>query len=411
MSSQSVSVSPGRLRLIILCAMLVLLVSMGVRATSGLLMQPMTQAHGWTRADFAFAFALQNLVWGLANPLYGAIADRLGSGRAIVVGALFYAAGLLMMRYVETPLGLDLASGLLVGLGLSGTTFGVLLGVVARNAPPEKRSMALGLTAAGGSMGQFVMLPVGQELIGGLGWSGALIGLALCAALIVPLAGALTGRNEATGSDQSIRQALGEAWRHPSFHFIFWSFFTCGFHTAFITLHFPSYMMDIGLGVDVGVRAVALIGLFNVIGTYGSGVLGGKYSKKTLLAYTYYIRSAVILAFILAPKTPTVVYLFAAAMGLLWLGTVPLTNGLVADIYGTRYVSMLVGVVFLGHQFGSFFGAWLGGYAFEHYQSYQSVWILSVVVGVTAGLLCLPIREHAIERLTNRVAAAPRAAV
>ncbi|MEO7402843.1 MAG: MFS transporter [Burkholderiales bacterium] len=384
--------------MVIVCSISLLIISMGVRATTGLFQLPMTQAHGWTRESFAFAFALQNLVWGLANPFFGAVADRFGSGRAIVAGAILYTVGLVLMRYVETPGELYVASGVLIGLGLSGTTFSVILGVVSRRVSPERRSLALGFVAAGGSMGQFLMLPAGYFLIGALEWYGALLALALMAALMVPFAAGLTGRSQASQSNQSMSEALREALAHPSFHLIVLGYFTCGFHTAFITLHFPAYTADVGLTVDVGVRSLALVGLFNVIGTYTAGALGDKYSKKYLLSGLYFGRAIVILVFLLAPKTPLVFYLFSASLGFLWLGTVPLTNGLIATIYGTKYISMLTGLSFMGHQIGGFLGAWSGGLVFDMYKSYDPVWWFSVAVGVTAALFYLPVAERPILR-------------
>lgn len=393
--------------LVIACGAAIVCIAMGVRATASVFMPPMTAANGWSREAFSLAFAVQNLVWGFANPVFGAISDRLGAGRAIAGAALLYVAGLALMAVSGTPGGLLGSAGLLVGLGLAGTTFGVVLGVVARHVPVEKRSAALGLTAAGGSVGQFVMLPVAQGLIGTFQWQAALFMMAAIAAIMVPLAAGMTGRAAThDGPAQSIGEALGEVARHRTFHYLFWSYFTCGFHTAFITLHLPQYVIDIGMPVTVGVTAVALIGLFNAFGTYAAGVLGGRHSKKGLLAWIYLLRAAVILAFLLGPKTPWAVYLFAASIGLLWLGTVPLTNGLVAQIYGVRYVSMLSGVVFLGHQLGSFLGAWLGGYIADTTGSYDMVWWLAVALGVTAAAFCWPVDERPIPRGAARAGAA-----
>ena len=359
----------------------------------------MLQANGWSRETFSLAFAVQNLVWGFANPVFGAIADRLGSGRAIAGSAVLYVAGLALMAVSGTPGALLGSSGLLVGMGLAGTTFGLVLGVVARHVPSEKRSAALGLTAAGGSLGQFVMMPVAQGLIGTFDWQIALFMLAGITALIVPLTAGLTGRADAhAGAAQSVGEALREVAGHRTFHYIFWGYFTCGFHTAFITLHLPQYVLDIGMPLTVGVTAVALIGLFNIFGTYTAGVLGGRRSKKNLLGWIYLLRAFVILAFLLAPPTPIAVYLFAAAIGFLWLGTVPLTNGLIAQIYGVRYVSMLTGVAFLGHQLGSFVGAWLGGFIADRTGSYDLVWWLSVALGFVAAAFCWPVDERPIAR-------------
>ena len=381
------------------CGAMVLCIAMGVRTTASIFMPPMLQANGWSREAFSLAFAVQNLVWGFANPVFGAIADRLGSGRAIAGSAVLYVAGLALMAVSGTPTALLGSSGLLVGMGLAGTTFGLVLGVVARHVPPEKRSAALGLTAAGGSVGQFVMMPVAQGLIGAFEWQMALFMMAGITALIVPLAAGMTGRSDAhAGPAQSVGEALREVAGHRTFHFIFWGYFTCGFHTAFITLHLPQYVLDIGMPLTVGVTAVALIGLFNVFGTYTAGVLGGRRSKKNLLGWIYLLRAFVILAFLLAPPTPMSVYLFAAGIGFLWLGTVPLTNGLIAQIYGVRYVSMLTGVAFLGHQLGSFIGAWLGGFIADVTGSYDMVWWLSVALGFVAAAFCWPVDERPIAR-------------
>ncbi len=381
------------------CGAMVLCIAMGVRSTASIFMPPMLQANGWSRETFSLAFAVQNLVWGFANPVFGAIADRLGSGRAIAGSAVLYVAGLALMAVSGTPGALLGSSGLLVGMGLAGTTFGLVLGVVARHVPPEKRSAALGLTAAGGSLGQFVMMPVAQGLIGTFDWQIALFMLAGITALIVPLTAGLTGRADAhAGAAQSVGEALREVAGHRTFHYIFWGYFTCGFHTAFITLHLPQYVLDIGMPLTVGVTAVALIGLFNIFGTYTAGVLGGRRSKKNLLGWIYLLRAFVILAFLLAPPTPISVYLFAAGIGFLWLGTVPLTNGLIAQIYGVRYVSMLTGVAFLGHQLGSFVGAWLGGFIADATGSYDMVWWLSVALGFVAAAFCWPVDERPIAR-------------
>lgn len=378
--------------------MVVVFLALGIRQTTGLLLGPMTSAHGWTREAFSFAFALQNLVWGIALPFFGYMADRFGSARAIALGAAFYGLGLLLMRGVTTPLGLDFASGVLIGLGLAGASFGLVLSVVSRHAPPAKRSAALGLTAAGGSLGQFIMLPVGQQLISRFEWSGALLAFAALSALMMIAAMGLSGRGTdgVDAREQSTGEALREAWAHPSFHLIFWSFFTCGFHTAFVILHFPVYITDAKLSLQTAVTATALIGLFNVVGTYVSGLLGGRFQKRKLLAWIYILRAIVFAVFLYAPKTSVTVYTFACVIGLLWLGTVPLTNGLIAHIYGTRFVSMLSGIIFFGHQIGSFLGAWLGGFVYDRYGTYDPVWLLAVIIGLTAAALSWPVDERPI---------------
>lgn len=385
------------------CGALILTLAMGVRHTGGLFLQPMTVDQGWSRELFSFSIALQNLLWGLFQPFAGAFADRHGAGRTLVGGALLYIAGLVIMAHADTALGLNVGAGLLIGMGLSGTTFSVVLGVIGRMAAPEKRSMALGLASAGGSFGQFAVLPVGQGLISMVGWQDALLWLALGIALIIPLAAAVTGTSDRTaGVNQSLREALTEAMRTPSFHYLFWSFFVCGFQTAFIMLHLPAFVVDGGLSANIGMTAVAMIGLFNIFGSFLSGWLGGLYSKKWLLAWIYALRIVAILALLLFPLSQLTLYVFAAVMGLLWLGTVPLTSGLVGHIFGLRYVGMLYGIVFLGHQIGGFLGAWLGGRIFDISGSYLMAWWLSIALSVMAAALSLPVREAPLLRVQAR---------
>ena len=385
------------------CGALILTLAMGVRHTGGLFLQPMTLDQGWSRELFSFSIALQNLLWGLFQPFAGAFADRHGAGRTLVGGALLYIVGLVVMAHADTALGLNVGAGLLIGMGLSGTTFSVVLGVIGRMAAPEKRSMALGLASAGGSFGQFAVLPVGQGLISMVGWQDALLWLALGIALIIPLAAAVTGTSDrSTGVQQSLREALGEAMRTPSFHYLFWSFFVCGFQTAFIMLHLPAFVVDSGMSANIGMTAVALIGLFNIFGSFLSGWLGGCYSKKWLLAWIYALRIVAILALLLFPLSQLTLYVFAAVMGLLWLGTVPLTSGLVGHIFGLRYMGMLYGIVFLGHQIGGFLGAWLGGRIFDLSGSYLMAWWLSIALSVMAAALSLPVREAPLLRAEAR---------
>lgn len=382
---------------VLACGCLVLVLSMGLRSTSGIFLQPMTMANGWTRETYSLAIALQNLVWGLGSPFFGAWADKYGAGRTVVVCAVLYALGLAWMAFAPSALSLSLSAGVLVGLGISGTTFGVVLAVMARAVSAEKRSLALGLGSAAGSMGQFLMLPIGQGLIDGIGWQLALVMHALIAALIVPLAAGLAGRNSATAQGaQSLGDALGEAGRDRSFHLLFWGYFVCGFQVVFIALHLPPYVVDKGLPANVGVTALALVGLFNVVGSFASGWLGGRYTKKYLLSSIYAARSVVIGLFLIAPLSAMSVYVFAAAIGLLWLSTVPLTNGLVGFRYGVKFMATLTGIVFLGHQIGSFFGAWLGGKIFDATGAYDMAWGLMIVAGAWAALIHLPIRETPI---------------
>jgi MFS family permease len=354
---------------------------------------------GWGREVFSFAIALQNLVWGLAMPFAGAVADRHGAGRVLVAGALCYAAGVLAMAYASEPLAFQLSAGVLVGLGLSGTGFGVVLAVVARAYPPEKRSMAVGIAGACGSFGQFGMLPLGQALISTYGWISALLVLGIAAFAMIPLGAALAGRNAAANeSDQSIGAALREAAAHRGFWLATGAFLVCGFQTIFIMTHLPAYLVDRGLSAQQGMAALATVGLFNILGSYGAGALGGRYSKKLILAWIYAVRAVAIALFISAPLTPAGLYAFAAVMGLTWLGTVPLTNGLVGQIFGVKYLSTLFSIAFLGHQLGAFAGAWAGGAVFDATGSYQLVWMITIGLSVVACALCLPINERAIVR-------------
>ncbi|MCX7892982.1 MAG: MFS transporter [Burkholderiales bacterium] len=383
---------------VLVAGSLILVLSMGVRATSGIFLQPMTMAHGWSREAYSFAIAVQNLAWGLGSPFFGAIADKYGAGRTVAVAAVLYALGLGWMAYAPDVLQLSLSAGVITGLGISGTSVGIILAVMARAVAPEKRSLALGLGSAASSLGQFLMLPVGQGLIDGVGWQMALVAHALLAALIVPLAAGVGGKaaGAAIQGAQSLGAALREASRDGSFHLLFWGYFVCGFQVVFIALHLPPYVVDKGLPANVGGIALALVGLFNIAGSLGAGWLGGRFAKKYLLSFIYAARSVVIVLFLLAPLTPLSVYLFAAAMGLLWLSTVPLTNGLVGFRYGVKYMAMLAGIVFLGHQLGSFLGAWLGGVIFDRTGSYDVAWALMIAAGVYAAIVHLPIREAPI---------------
>lgn len=382
---------------VLLCGGLILMLALGTRQSFGLFLRPMSMDLGWGRETFSFAIALQNLVWGCAMPFAGAIADRYGAGRVLVAGGLAYGVGLLAMAHSTTPLGFNLAAGLLVGLGLSCSGFGVVMAVVARAFPPEKRSVAVGIVGACGSFGQFAMLPGAHALISGYGWLAALLVFAFMAFLIVPLGAALAGRNAAEReSDQSIGGALAEAAQHRGFWLLTASFFVCGFQTIFVMTHLPAYLVDKGLQPSEGMTALAVIGLFNIVGSYGCGALGGRYSKRLLLAWIYAIRAVAIGLFIAAPLTPAGTYLFAAVLGLTWLGTVPLTNSLVGQIFGVKFLSTLFSIAFLGHQLGAFIGAWAGGAVFDLTGSYLPVWMTAIALSVVAAALCIPINERAL---------------
>jgi MFS family permease len=384
--------------IILACGCAVLLISMGLRATPGIFLKPMTQANGWTREVFSFAIALQNLMWGLASPFFGALADRYGAGRTVVTGAVLYVLGLCWMAFSQTAADLTLSAGIVVALGISGTATGVVMSVMARAVGPHKRSLALGLGGAFASMGQFVMLPLAQAWIDAWDWHVSLLLHAAMAALIVPLAAGLAGKAVDTGPQRSMSEALAEAGCDRSFHLLFWGYFVCGFQVVFIAVHFPSFLMDKGFPAHLGVHAIALVGLFNIFGSFFAGWLGGRYSKKYLLSGIYISRSIVITAFLLLPITTGSVYVFSAFIGFLWLSTVPLTNGLVAHRYGLRYMAMLSGLVFLGHQIGAFLGVWLGGLIFDGTGAYDIAWNIAIALGVFAALVHLPIREVPLQR-------------
>lgn len=385
--------------LLILLGSLVISVAMGLRHGFGLFLEPMSSELGWGREVFAFALALQNLIWGLSQPFTGALADRFGAARVVAIGGLLYALGLTFMGLSESALGMSLSAGVLIGLGLSGTTFSVILGAVGRAVAPEKRSMAMGIVSAAGSFGQFAMLPGTLGLLEWLGWSAALLVMGALAALMVPLGGMLRDRpSPRQGGDISLGAALDEATGHRGFWLLCLGFFVCGFQVVFIGVHLPGYLFDNGIAVHVGSTVLALVGLFNILGTYTAGWLGGHYSKPRLLSWLYLIRGAVITAFIVFPLSPASAYLFGIAMGLLWLSTVPLTNGIVAAVFGVRHLSMLGGIVFLFHQLGSFMGVWLGGYLYDLNGHYDVVWQLTILLSVVAAALHWFISEAPVRR-------------
>lgn len=394
---------------VLLCGAAIVTLSMGIRHGFGLWLQPITMDRGWTRETFAFALAVQNLAWGLAGPVAGMLADRWGAFRVLIVGSVLYALGLVSMALATSGLAFTGGAGLLIGIAQSGTTYAVIYGVIARNVAPEKRSWAMGVAAAAGSFGQFLMVPVENWLIGGLGWQNALFLLGCAALAIVPLAFGLkepAGAGVHSGPAQSVGAALREALGYRSFLLLTAGYFVCGFQVVFIGVHMPAYLKDQGLGPEVATTALALIGLFNVFGTYAAGVLGQKLAKRHILAAIYLLRAIVITIFVLSPITTWGVYLFAATMGVLWLSTVPPTNAIVAQIFGVRYMSMLGGIVFLSHQVGSFLGVWLGGRLYDTTGSYQVVWWIAVALGVFAALVNLPVRETAIPRSEARPVAA-----
>ena len=387
---------------VLICGAAIVTLSMGIRHGFGLWLQPITQAQGWTRGTFSFALAVQNLSWGVFGIFAGMVADRFGAFRVIASGAVLYALGLVGMALSPTGFVFTLTAGLLIGAAQAGTTYAVIYGVIGRNIAANQRSWAMGVAAAAGSFGQFLMVPTEGFLIQTLGWQQALLTLAAAVLLIVPLALGLREKQFSNGASaersQTIGQAFREALRYPSFQLLMAGYFVCGFQVVFIGVHLPSFLKDKGLSPQVAGYALALIGLFNVFGTYIAGSLGQKMAKRKILATIYFSRAVVITVFLMLPISPATVYVFAAIMGFLWLSTVPPTNALVAQIFGIQHLSMLSGFVFFSHQIGSFLGVWLGGYLYDRTGSYNVVWLIAIALGVVAGLVNLPVREEPIAR-------------
>jgi MFS family permease len=390
--------------LIIICGCTIAALTFGPRSAMGFFQIPMLAEKGWDRTTFGLAMALQNLFWGLSLPFFGAIADRYGTWRVLTLGGLVYAAGLYLMSVADSPAMLHIGGGVLVGLGVAAGSFSIVLAAFARHTPPEKRSIVFGIGTAAGSAGMFIFAPISQGFIDAFGWSQSLVIMAammlVVPVLAIPLRGSSYDAKSALKvADQSVGQALREALAHRSYALLVSGFFVCGFQVAFITAHFPAYIGDLGIDARYAVIALALIGFFNIIGSLGAGVIGQRYSKPKFLAWIYIGRSVAVTAFLLLPQTPTSVIVFAIVIGLLWLSTVPPTNGLVAIMFGTRHLGMLGGVVFLSHQIGSFLGVWLGGYLYDHFGSYDPVWWLGVALGIFAAIVHWPIQEKQVERL------------
>lgn len=383
--------------LLMIGSSIVLALSLGIRHAFGLFLQPISSEFGWGREIFAFAIALQNLIWGLLQPFVGAFADRYGVKRTVFISALAYALGLVLMAFANTPSTLILSAGVLIGFGLSGTSFSVLLSAVGRSVAPQKRSMAMGIASAAGSFGQFVMLPGTLGLLEVFGWSTALLVCAGLIALLLPLSRMLKEDLLTSNEDTHKLPAMAvlkQVAGHSDFWLLSLGFFVCGFQVVFIGIHIPAYLIDQQLPAQAGTTVLALIGLFNIAGTWCAGWLGGRYSKPHLLAALYFLRAIAIALFFYLPLNEFSAYAFAVVMGLLWLSTVPLTNGTIATMFGVRHLSMLAGIVFLFHQVGSFLGGWLGGLAYDQTGSYSLVWQLSIILSVIAALLNLPIRER-----------------
>ena len=400
----------AKARLVLVAGSLILAISLGTRHSFGLFLQPISVENGWGRETFGFAIALQNLVWGAAQPLTGMLADRIGAGRVILGGAVLYAAGVALMAVPQDAFLFSMTAGVLIGLGLSGTTMPIVFGAISRAVPAEKRSMAMGISMSIGSFGQFAMLPIALGLMGGFGWASAVLVISAVAALIIPLSFALSERGRSAPPpsvevDKSAGKALSEALAMRDFWLLFLGFFACGFQVVFIAVHLPAFLSDEGLPPNVATIVLALIGLFNIVGAYSAGVLGGRRSKPALLAWLYLGRAVVIAAFIMLPITPWSAYIFGAVMGLFWLSTIPLTNGIVAAIFGVRNMSMLGGLVFFGHQLGSFAGGWLGGFLYDRTGSYDVAWWIAIGLSVVAAALNAPIRETPVaDRLAARAA-------
>lgn len=395
-----VAMAAHALPFIIGAGCLIAILSFGPRSALGLFFTPMIEARGWSREVAALAIAIQNLLWGAGQPIAGMVADRYGTGRVLVAGAILYAIGLIGTASVTSGLMLQLFLGVFLGLGLAAASFSIVLAAFGRAVTPEKRSIAFGIGTAAGSLGQFLFAPLGLALINTFGWDTALIILGVGMLAIIPLATALRGRaNTYAGPAQSIPQAMREAFGHGSYVLLVIGFFVCGFHVAFITTHLPPFIADMGLAPGWGAWAIALIGLFNIVGSLAAGFLGQRLPKQKSLAFIYLARSVVILLFILVPVSPASVLVFAAAMGLLWLSTVPLTSGLVAVMFGPRYMATLFGFVFFSHQIGAFLGVWLGGRLYDQTGSYDIVWYISIGLGVFAAAVHWPISEAPVARL------------
>ncbi len=395
--------------LVIVCGCVIALLSFGPRSAMGFFFQPMTEAHDWSREIFALAIAIQNLIWGAAQPVAGMMADRYGTWKTMSLGAVLYAAGLLLMANAETPMALHLSGGVLIGLGIAFSSFSLVIAAFGRVVTPEQRSIAFGIGTASGSLGQFVFAPLGNSLIEGVGWQETLIVFSGLLMAIPLLAIALRGRPHAPasmglGPDQSLTQAMAEAFGTRSFLLLTLGFFVCGFHVAFITVHLPPYIADLGLDPSWGAIAIALIGLCNIVGSLVSGYIGGRYSKSHFLSLIYFARAIVITVFILVPASPLTVLVFAAAMGFLWLSTVPPTSGLVAVMFGPRYMATLFGFVFFSHQIGSFLGVWLGGYLYDTTGSYDAIWWMGIALGLFAAVIHWPIKEQPVARLAGQPA-------
>lgn len=402
-SSSRAPVARASTWLIVVAGCLIAMLTFGPRSASGFFLLPMSSQFGWGRDVFGLALALQNLLWGLGSPFAGAIADRFGTVKVLCAGAIVYAGGLALMSMAITPGLLHLSAGVMVGFGLSACSFNLVLAAFGKLLPERWRSLGFGAGTAAGSFGQFLFPPLATGLIGSVGWQETLVIFAVILLLVIPLSFALATRGSATPSTasapaQSLGAALSEAFGHPSYVFLVLGFFTCGFQLAFVTVHMPAYLADNGITPAVGGTTLALIGLFNIVGSIGAGALASRFSRKWMLAFIYAARGVAIAIFVLAPISPMSCFVFGAAIGLLWLSTVPPTSGLVMLMFGTRYMAMLYGFAFFSHQVGGFLGVYLGGILYEMTGSYGVVWWLSVALSFASAAINLPIRERPVVR-------------
>ncbi len=391
------------LAVIVIAGCIIAAVTFGARSSIGLFTLPMTADMGWSRENFGLAMAIQNLVWGLAQPIAGGLADRYGTARVLAAGAVIYALGLAGMAFSPNESVLYLTAGLMMGTGIGTASFGIVMAGFGRAVPPDKRSLVFGVATAASSLGQFVFAPLGQAFISSFGWQMALIYLAALVALVIPLAPLLTGKSETMEgeADMPFMQALARAWGHRSYQLLVIGFFVCGFHLAFVTVHMPAYLIQCGLSADVGSWSIALIGLFNIFGSLLAGWLGGKLPRQYLLATIYLSRAVITAIFLIVPVSEATAYTYAAALGMIWLATVPLTAGLVSLFFGARYLGMLYGVAFLSHQVGGFLGVWLGGLVYDMTGSYALIWYLGILLGLASAAIHLPIREQSVPRFAG----------
>lgn len=397
MSNTSLIPSKIPLWLIVAAGCIIATTSFGVRSTMGLFTVPMTEDLGWTRESYGLAMAFQNLVWGIIQPIAGGFADKYGTARVLAIGALIYAIGILAMAFSPTPGLLNLSAGVIAGAGIATASFGVVMVAFGRSVPQEKRSFIYGIATAAASLGQFIFAPLGQAFISNFGWQNALIYLAMILMLIVPLSMALRGKSDGVEQGQAdlpFMEALSKAWGYGSYKLLVIGFFVCGFHLAFVTVHMPAYLIQCGLSPEVGAWSIAIIGLFNVVGSILAGYLGNKFPKQILLAIIYLSRAIATAIFLIVPVTEASAYIYAAALGMIWLATVPLTAGLVSMFFGARYLGMLYGIAFLSHQIGGFLGVWLGGLVYDQTGSYSLVWYLGILLGLASAAVHLLIKEH-----------------